>query len=242
MTNQFTSKLPSPISKLNEEDQLELKKQLEILKYETGDSLNDLLYAFNQFKKKEQLTHPGILGNLTLEILRARIEDSIDDLEIESDVHPNILLLKTELIKPSVINWNDFSCPVSKYFTVGEVTKYSKNRIPTDNTIKNNIIKLAQELDKAREFIKLPLIVTSWYRPPAVNASVRGATNSQHLYGKAVDLQCKGMSTIELEKILLKYWYGALGKGAARLNFVHLDTRNGKGWKTGGEKGVRFNY
>ncbi len=242
MTNQFTSKLPSPISKLNEEDQLELKKQLEILKYETGESLNDLLYAFNQFKKKEQLTHPGILGDLTIKILMARIEDSIDDLEIESDVHPDIQILETEIIQPSEINWNDFSCPISKYFTVGEVVKYSKDRIPTSDTIKNNILDLAKELDKAREAINKPLIVTSWNRPPAVNKAVKGASNSQHLYGKAVDIQCKGMATIELEKILLKNWYGVLGKGASRLNFVHLDTRNGKGWKTGGEKGLRFNY
>jgi hypothetical protein len=242
MTNQFTSKLPSPISKLNEEDQLELKKQLEILKYETGDSLNDLLYAFNQFKKKEQLTHPGILGDLTLKILNARIEDSLDDLEIENDVPPNISLLERELIKPSEIDWNDFSCPISKYFTVGEVVKYSKDRIPTSGTIKNNILKLAHELDKAREDINKPLIVTSWNRPPFVNTAIGGASKSQHLYGLAADLQCKGLSSIELEKIFLKNWYGRVGKAARKLNIVHCDMGNGKGWKTGGEKGLRFPY
>jgi hypothetical protein len=29
-------------------------------------------------------------------------------------------------------------------------------------------------------------------------------------------------------------WFGALGYGAGR-GFVHLDARNGKGWKTGGQ-------
>jgi hypothetical protein len=36
-------------------------------------------------------------------------------------------------------------------------------------------------------------------------------------------------------------WYGALGWGAKK-GFVHLDNRNGKGWMSGGEKGVRWDY
>ena len=91
------------------------------------------------------------------------------------------------------LNWSDFNAKVSKYFTVGEVTNCQTCRIPTDDNIKQNIFALAQELDKVREAWGSGIIVTSWYRPPAVNKAVGGVSNSQHIYGKAADIKpCHG--------------------------------------------------
>ncbi|MGV2389627.1 MAG UNVERIFIED_CONTAM: hypothetical protein LVR29_19395 [Microcystis novacekii LVE1205-3] len=39
---------------------------------------------------------------------------------------------------------------------------------------------------------------------------------------------------VKFQSWLDQRWFGALGYGAGR-GFVHLDARNGKGWKTGGQ-------
>ena len=46
---------------------------------------------------------------------------------------------------------------------------------------------------------------------------------------------------IQFQSWLDQFWFGALGYGAKK-GFVHLDQRNGKGWRTGGQKCVRWNY
>ncbi|MDJ0580945.1 D-Ala-D-Ala carboxypeptidase family metallohydrolase [Crocosphaera sp.] len=132
------------------------------------------------------------------------------------------------------INWNNFQSKVSKYFSVGEVTHCDCRRIPTDDTIKQNIFTLAQELDKVREAWGGPIKVNSWYRPPAVNRAVGGASNSQHLYGKAADILPLQGNIYKFQDWLDKTaWKNkALGYGANK-GFVHLDLRPGH---------IRWNY
>jgi uncharacterized protein YcbK (DUF882 family) len=66
--------------------------------------------------------------------------------------------------------------------------------------------------------------------------------NFQHLHGRGVDIRLVNpASWARFQAWLDQHWYGALGYGVRR-GFVHLDTRNGKGWRTGGEKGPRWNY
>lgn len=155
-----------------------------------------------------------------------------------------LFLSEASSYKPIVnagINWKDGNAKISKYFTVGEVTQRDVRRIPSDPEVIQNIFDISKELDMIRDEWGQPLLVTSWYRPPKVNREVGGAQNSQHLYGGAADIKPLNRDVEQFQSWLDKNWYGSLGYGAKK-GFVHLDIRNGKGWKSGGEKGQRWNY
>lgn len=143
----------------------------------------------------------------------------------------------------TAINWRDPSVKISKFFTVGEVTKGDPRRIPASGSaIEKNILALARELDKLREDWGKPVLVTSWYRPDAINRAVGGASGSQHTTGRAADIRpVNPGELLRFQSWCDEHWFGALGYGARR-GFVHLDIRNGRGWKTGGMKGPRWNY
>lgn len=142
------------------------------------------------------------------------------------------------------VSFADNNAKVSRYFNVLEVTKGDKRRIPATVKVINNILALAIELDKIREEWGAPIIVTSWYRPKAINAAVGGVANSSHIQGYAVDIRPVYASDFQpFEKFLLQHWYGHLGLGQAKQRgFTHIDMRNGKGWRSGGTKGNRFPY
>lgn len=140
------------------------------------------------------------------------------------------------------IDWSDFDCKISKYFTVGEVVNRDSRRIPiAGSDVTKNILSMAIELDKIREAWGNPIRVTSWYRPVAINRTIGGSSRSQHIQGRGVDIYPLHGDVAVFQNWLDRRWYGALGYGAAR-NFVHIDNRNGKGFDTAGEKGVRWNY
>lgn len=148
-----------------------------------------------------------------------------------------------KLLNPNNIDWSDFNAPISIYFTVGEVTKGDVDRIPEKGSDEErNILALAKELDKLRKAFGHPIGVSSWYRPPAVNRRVGGARYSQHINGRGVDIYpMAGMTINDFQDWCDEHWFGALGRGEKK-GFVHLDTRNGKGFDSGGEKGARWNY
>jgi hypothetical protein len=143
---------------------------------------------------------------------------------------------------PSKIDWSNPNCKISEYFRVLEVTMGDPDRVPLPNSeIAKNIIVMAQELDKVRKGFGKPITTSSWNRPPLINNAVGGASKSQHLWGKGVDIYPLDGNVNDLQAFCDKHWYGALGYGAHK-GFVHLDNRNGKGYETGGEKGPRWDY
>lgn len=150
---------------------------------------------------------------------------------------------------PGSIDWSDGSLHISQYFTVAEVTLNDSRRQPKPKSAEEkNILALAKELDKIREDWGSPIVVTSWFRPSKrlgypyeINGAVGGAYNSQHIYGRGVDIRPAQGDIYKFQAWVDADWFGALGWGAKK-GFVHIDTRNGRGWKTGGVKDVRWNY
>jgi len=69
----------------------------------------------------------------------------------------------------------------------------------------DNILRLAIELQKVRDIIKKPIIITSGYRCVKHNKLAGGAKNSYHLYGLAVDSHAKGMDLEEYMTYLIKF-------------------------------------
>ena len=70
--------------------------------------------------------------------------------------------------------------------------KYGIDNSPSDE-IKNNLTLFIEKvLDPIREDWGSPIIVSSGYRCPELNAKVGGAKTSGHLYGYCADLQVKG--------------------------------------------------
>ena len=76
-----------------------------------------------------------------------------------------------------------------------------------------------------------PIKITSGHRPPAINASVGGASQSEHLYQPgcgAVDVYPINGRGQEMEAYCDKNWPYSVGYGMSYRGFVHLGIRNGR--------------
>lgn len=81
---------------------------------------------------------------------------------------------------------------------------------------------LVDKLQQLRDRVGRPIIITSGYRCEAHNRAVGGAANSQHLLGKAADIQVEGMGPAALAAHAEVIGFGGIGIYG---NFVHVDTR-----------------
>lgn len=85
-----------------------------------------------------------------------------------------------------------------KYFSIEELTKSATakklgiDNTPSDDIKKNLTLFIEKVLDPIREDWGGPIIVSSGYRCPELNAKVGGAKTSGHQYGYCADLQVKG--------------------------------------------------
>ena len=85
--------------------------------------------------------------------------------------------------------------PKFKYFNINEMLysatadKCDIDNFPKDERILDNIYNVLYNLDNIREVYGKPIIITSGYRCPELNAKVGGKSNSQHLKGEAADLK-----------------------------------------------------
>ena len=92
----------------------------------------------------------------------------------------------------------------SQYFSLAELTASDyATRHGIDNTPDEMIVEalsylVSSTLDHLRRYVKTPIIVTSGYRCPELNAAIGGSDQSQHTYGMAADIKAVGMTAHEL--------------------------------------------
>ena len=85
---------------------------------------------------------------------------------------------------------------LSKNLSLAEVTKSNTaKRLGIDNTpdewITENLRKTAENIfQPLRDAFRCPIYVSSGYRSPDLNRAIGGAKRSQHMEGRALDLDC----------------------------------------------------
>lgn len=119
------------------------------------------------------------------------------------------------------------------HFSWADATKDGA-RIPVDEAVVDNILKMAQVMEEVRDLVdNKSITVTSWYRDPDTNQAVGGASRSRHLVGDAVDFIVDGMAPSAVHQ-RLEPWWGDRGGMASASSFTHIDARGYKArWSYG---------
>jgi Peptidase M15 len=132
-----------------------------------------------------------------------------------------------------------FKARLTPHIQLGEFALFQEARRFDCQHQVDTAAELAAFLERCRkQFGGNPLIITSGYRPPAINRSVGGASGSEHLYSApgvgAVDFYVKNVSIQAVQDWCDDNWSYSLGYGAPK-GFVHLGIR-------GGRPRVRWDY
>ncbi len=124
---------------------------------------------------------------------------------------------------------------LSPHFTLAEFTRSATaERLGIDNTpppeLLPRLMLTAKMLEEVRSTLQCPVIVTSAYRCPALNAAVGSRTSSDHTQGHAADIVAPGFgSPSEVARILAPL-VSVLGigqiilEGVGGKQWVHLST------------------
>lgn len=90
---------------------------------------------------------------------------------------------------------------LSEHFFLHEFTwsataaRMGREVIPTDDQIANLKRLCTSLLEPIRWQLGRPIVITSGLRPDWLNKAIGGAANSDHMYGRAADVQVVGMSS-----------------------------------------------
>lgn len=117
---------------------------------------------------------------------------------------------------------------LTENFKLSEFKCKDGTQVPEN--LKENVQKLANNLQVLRDHIGKPIRVISGYRSPKYNRRIGGAKKSQHMFAKAADIKVKGMHPDEVREVILDLIKaGKMAKGGVGryTTFVHYDTR---GW------------
>lgn len=124
---------------------------------------------------------------------------------------------------------------LSTHFTLEELTASDKavrlgiDNTPTDEAL-DALYTTAAGLERVRDVINAPIIVSSGYRCQKLNSSIGGARSSQHTVGEAADFKAPSFGTpLDVCKELVEHadyvdfdqliWEGANAQGGS---WVHI--------------------
>ena len=88
-------------------------------------------------------------------------------------------------------------------------------------------VELIEVLEKVRCYFDVPVTISSACRCESHNLNVGGGLKSQHLLGRAADINANLVEPEEVQEFLKSQYPDSLGIGCYS-NFTHVDTRKGK--------------
>lgn len=96
---------------------------------------------------------------------------------------------------------------LTPHFSLEEIvaSEYAARRGISNNPDSHTLVNLrvlAQGLERVREIVARPIIITSGYRSAEVNRGVGGSRGSAHVQGLAADIRVQGYSANVLAKII----------------------------------------
>ncbi|NET47377.1 MAG: DUF882 domain-containing protein [Merismopedia sp. SIO2A8] len=190
--------------------------------YQKTDAQRDSLIRLVQLWRKlasRETTVQGLIEDLKqLEQANART------VEVALTPRPRVIPSRPTRWTPRNIQLSASIIPNGN-FTWSEATRAGQ-RMPPDQATVDAMIRIATLAQRARNQIGRPFIITSWYRPPAINAAVGGATFSRHVVGDAIDYYVEGLTGYDLYQALTPWWPGGLGVyGGNRYLISHVDAR-----------------
>lgn len=110
-----------------------------------------------------------------------------------------------------------------RYFELEEFACQGTGKVEMDEAF-------LRKLDELRHICGFPFIITSGFRTKEHNDRIGGAPNSQHLFGRAADIQAYGANAYKIiaeAKALGFTGIGIQQKGSFNSRFIHLDTKQG---------------
>ncbi|WP_228041013.1 D-Ala-D-Ala carboxypeptidase family metallohydrolase [Nodosilinea sp. LEGE 07088] len=114
------------------------------------------------------------------------------------------------------------------HFTWGEALHVNNAtgsyRRPANANVIYGILRIATAMEDIRKRYGVPIKVNSWYRDPATNNAVGGASQSRHLLGDALDFVVPGRHPFDVYADL-DSWWGNRGGLASANSFTHIDAR-----------------
>ena len=87
--------------------------------------------------------------------------------------------------------------------------------------------ELVDVLQRLRDYVELPIRITSANRCEKHNANVGGVKDSKHIIGQAADIQVDGLEPETLYRVLDQWYPSTYGLGVYN-TFTHIDVRKSK--------------
>ena len=156
-------------------------------------------------------TLPGVRANGGVEIRHSNKVFDESDIDLDED---------------------DFSAPVT-LASAGGMARLAPNGLRTQHDkvqvscLKPQLVSMIKRLES---HYRKPVVITSGYRSPAHNRSVRGAKRSLHMSCSAADLQIPGVSKWEIAR-QVRTWPSRGGVGTyCHTESVHIDVGPERDW------------